>query len=173
MEFIDFEASEIDQENEDLVFSGDENKDNGKVTDNFVDDSEQVNESNLSFCRGFTNQTKDPRVAIYKESDDETYLNTRGLQLELYLIEERERVIFDEFSEYEKSVEKFKKLLSSFSDTNNENSFFDVVIYGLMFKLTEGKIVAKDTVESALEVEFTRIFAKSKINSNLTLQWAF
>ena len=173
MEFIDFEASEIDQENEDLVFSGDENKDNGKVTDNFVDDSEQVNESNLSFCRGFTNQTKDPRVAIYKESDDETYLNTRGLQLELYLIEERERVIFDEFSEYEKSVEKFKKLLSSFSDTNNENSFFDVVIYGLMFKLTEGKIVAKDTVESALEVEFTRIFAKSKINSNLTLQWVF
>ena len=173
MEFIDFEASEIDQENEDLVFSGDENKDNGKVTDNFVDDSEQVNESNLSFCRGFTNQAKDPRVAIYKESDDETYLNTRGLQLELYLIEERERVIFDEFSEYEKSVEKFKKLLSSFSDTNNENSFFDVVIYGLMFKLTEGKIVAKDTVESALEVEFTRIFAKSKINSNLTLQWVF
>ena len=173
MEFTDFEASEIDQENEDLVFSGDENKDNGKVTDNFVDDSEQVNESNLSFCRGFTNQTKDPRVAIYKESDDETYLNTRGLQLELYLIEERERVIFDEFSEYEKSVEKFKKLLSSFSDTNNENSFFDVVIYGLMFKLTEGKIVAKDTVESALEVEFTRIFAKSKINSNLTLQWVF
>ena len=173
MEFIDFEASEIDQENEDLVFSGDENKDNSKVTDNFVDDSEQVNESNLSFCRGFTNQTKDPRVAIYKESDDETYLNTRGLQLELYLIEERERVIFDEFSEYEKSVEKFKKLLSSFSDTNNENSFFDVVIYGLMFKLTERKIVAKDTVESALEVEFTRIFAKSKINSNLTLQWIF
>ena len=82
-------------------------------------------------------------------------------------------MIFDEFSEYEKSVEKFKKLLSSFSDTNNENSFFDVVIYGLMFKLTEEKIVAKDTVESALEVEFTRIFAKSKINSNLTLQWVF
>ena len=57
----------------------------------------------------------------------------------LYAIEDRERVIFDEFSGYEKSVEKFKKSLSSFSDTNNENSFFDAVIYNLMFKLTEGK----------------------------------
>ena len=124
MEFIDFEASEIDQQNEDLVFSDDENQDNGKVTDNFVDDSEQVNESNLSFCRRFANQTKDPRVAIYEESADETFLDTRDIQPELYVIEDRERVIFDESSAYEKSVEKFKKSLYSFSDTNNENSFF-------------------------------------------------
>ena len=61
----------------------------------------------------------------------------------LYAIEDRERVIFDEFSGYEKSVEMFKKSLSSFSDTNNENSFFDAVIYNLMFKLTEGKIEIK------------------------------
>ena len=114
MEFIDFEASEIDQQNEDLVFPDDENKDNGKVTDNFVDDSEQVNESNLSFCRRFANQTKDPRVAIYEESDNETILDTRDLQPVLYAIKDRERVIFDEYSGYEKSVEKFKKSISFF-----------------------------------------------------------
>ena len=34
MEFIDFETSEVEQQNEDLVFSDDENKDTGKVNDN-------------------------------------------------------------------------------------------------------------------------------------------
>ena len=162
MEFINFQGSEIDQQNVDLVVSDDENKDNGKVTDNFVDDGEQVNESNLRFYRRFANQTKDPRVAIYEESDDETFLDIRDLQPELYAIEDRERVIFDEFSGYEKSVEKFKKSLSSFSDTNSENSFFDAVIYGLMFKLTEGKIVSRDKVESILEAEFYKDFCEVK-----------
>ena len=55
MEFTDFEAIKIDQQNEDLVFSDDENKDNGKVTDNFVDDSEQAYESDLIFYRRFAN----------------------------------------------------------------------------------------------------------------------
>ena len=68
-----------------------------------------------------------------RKSDDETFLDTRDLQPELYAIEDRERTIFDEFCGYEKSVKKFKKSLSSFSDTNNENSFFDAVMYGLMF----------------------------------------
>ena len=70
MEFTDFEASKIDQQNEDLVFSDGETKDNGKVTDNFVDDSEQAYESDLIFYRRFTNQTKDLRLPIYEESDD-------------------------------------------------------------------------------------------------------
>lgn len=34
MEFIDFETSEVEQQNEDPVFSDDENKDTGKVNDN-------------------------------------------------------------------------------------------------------------------------------------------
>ena len=97
-----------------------------------------------------------------RKSDDETFLDTRDLQPELYVIEERERVIFDEFSAYEKSVEKFKKSLSFFSDTNNENSFFDAVIYGLMFKLTEGKIVSRNKVKSVLEAEFYKDFCEVK-----------
>ena len=71
-------------------------------------------------------------------------------------------MIFDEFSGYETSVEKFKKSLSSFSDTNNENSFFDAVTYGLMFKLIEGKIISRDKVESVLEVEFYKDFCEIK-----------
>ena len=42
MEFIDFEAS-VDQQNDELIFSDDDNnndKDTGKVDDNFLDDSE-------------------------------------------------------------------------------------------------------------------------------------
>lgn len=136
MEFTDFEASKIDQQNEDLVFSDDENKENGKVTDNFVDDSEQAYESDLIFYRRFANQTKDLRIPIYKESDDQTFLDTRDLQPEVYAIEAREKVNFDEFSGYEKSVEQFKKSLSIFGDTNKENSFFDAIICGLLFKLT-------------------------------------
>ena len=64
MEFTDSEASQTDQQNKDLVFSDDENKDNGKVDNNFVDDSEQAHESDLSFYRRLDNHTKDPRVAI-------------------------------------------------------------------------------------------------------------
>ena len=136
MEFTDFEAIKIDQQNEDLVFSDDENKDNGKVTDNFVDDSEQAYESDHIFYRRFANQAKDLRLPIYEESDDQTFLDTRDLQPELYATEDREKVNFDEFSGYEKSFEQFKKLLSFFGDTNKENSFFDSIIDGLLFKLT-------------------------------------
>ena len=110
--------------NKTKVFSDDKNKDNGKERDNFVDDSEQVDESDLSFYRRFANQAKDPRVAIYEESDNETFLDTRDLQPELYAIEVRESVIFDEFSGYENSIEKFKISLSSFTNTSSEDSFF-------------------------------------------------
>ena len=40
--------------------------------------------------------------------------------------------------------------------------FFDAVIYGFMFKLTEGKIVSSDKIESALEVEFDKDFCEVK-----------
>ena len=58
MEFTDFETSETDQQNEDLIFSDDENKDNGKVDHNFIDDREQANEPDFSFYRRFASQTK-------------------------------------------------------------------------------------------------------------------
>ena len=58
MEFTDFETSETDQQNEDLIFSDDENKGNGKVDHNFIDDREQANEPDFNFYRRFASQTK-------------------------------------------------------------------------------------------------------------------
>ena len=161
MEFIDFEATEeFNQQNKDLIFSDDENND-GKVAGNFMDDAKEFDNSEPSFYRKFDNQVKDPRVDIYEESDDEDFSDTRDMQPELYAIEDREKVIFDEFSGYEKSVEKFKKSLASFSDSDRENSFFDAVIYGLMSNLTE-KNITKDKVESVLGEEFYKVFCESK-----------
>ena len=59
-------------------------------------------------------------------------------------------------------LKSLKNQSPSFSDTINENSFFDAVIYNLMFKLTEGKIVSRDKVESVLEVEFYKDFCQIK-----------
>ena len=87
MEFIDFEATEESrQQNEDLIFSYDENND-GKNTDNFIDDSEEITDNEPNFYRQFANQTKNPREAIFDESDDKDFLDTRDFQPELYAIE--------------------------------------------------------------------------------------
>ena len=157
---------ETDQQNEHLIFSDDENKGSGKVDDNFIDDSE-LKESEPSFYRNFVDQTKDPRIAIYEEGDDETFVDTRDLQTELCAVKNRDNVIFDEFSSYGKCVHKFKKSLSSFDDSKTENSFFDAVIYGLLFKLTERKIFIKDKVESVLGREFYKDFCDVKYRLKL------
>ena len=114
MDFIDFKAMDTDQQNEQLNFSGDENNDSGKadgnfveeVDGNFIDNTEQ--ESNPSFYRKLINQTKDPHVPVYEESDDEDFLDKRDTQPKLYGFENRDDVIFDEFSGYEKLVTNLK-----------------------------------------------------------------
>ena len=82
MEFINFEASE-ELKNEDLIFSDDENNNGKKKTDNFLDDSTEVNNNEQSFCRQFANQIQNPKVAIYDGSDDEEFLDVRDLQPKL------------------------------------------------------------------------------------------
>ena len=60
MEFINFEAS-VDQQNDELIFLDDDNnndKDTGKVDDNFLDDSEQRNEADLSFTGDLPTEQK-------------------------------------------------------------------------------------------------------------------
>ena len=111
MNFTNFEAMHTDQQSKDLIFSDDENKDSGKVKNNFLDDREQK-QSELSFYIKFFNQTKDPKIAIYEEIDDETFVDTRDLQPEMYAAENRDDVIFDEFTGYEMYVTKFRKSLS-------------------------------------------------------------
>lgn len=71
-------------------------------------------------------------------------------------------VIFDEFSGYEKCVEKFKKSLTSFDENDKENSFFDAITYGMKFKLKEEKNITKNEVESVLGGEFYKNFCESR-----------
>ena len=88
--------------------------------------------------------TRNPEDALLDSSDDERLLDERDLQPELYNIEDRNKETFDEFDGYDKSVEKFKKSLSFFKESDKENSFFDVVMYGPMFKWTEDKNISRD-----------------------------
>ena len=143
MDFIEFEAKDTDQQNEEL---NDENNNNSGETDgnyieevdrNFIDDTEQ--ESDPNFYRRLISQTKDPYVAVYGERDDEDFVDKTYTQPELYAAENRDDVIFDEFSGYEKLVAKFKESLSSFEDSKTENSFFDAIIHELLHKLTNGR----------------------------------
>ena len=175
MDFIDFEAME-DGCNEDLIFSDDENKDSGKVDDTFIDDSKQKeNEpdfyrsidqkrdlNELSSYKKFVNQTRDPGEAIYDDKDDETFVDKRDLQPEPYANKSRESIIFDDFLGHRKFVQKFKKSLSSFEDSKTENSFFDAVIYGLLFKLSGGKSLTRYKVESVLGKEYYNDFCEIK-----------
>ena len=53
---------------------------------------------------------------------------------------------------FKSSVKKFKKTLKNFDD--RDNSFFDVIIYGVMFHKSEGKILEKDKIAEILRPDF-------------------
>ena len=86
----------------------------------------------------------------------------RDLQPELYANKSRESIIFDDFLGHRKFVQKFKKSLSSFEDSKTENSFFDAVIYGLLFKRSGGKSLTRYKVESVLGKEYYNDFCEIK-----------
>lgn len=52
-------------------------------------------------------------------------------QPELFALQNRDEIEFDNFSGFEKSAKKFKETLTNFKDSGN--SFFDTIIYGLMY----------------------------------------
>ena len=58
-------------------------------------------------------------------------------QPELYAPKNREGVEFDNFIGYWKNAKIFKETLRNFD--GSDNPFFNSIIYGLMFYLTEGK----------------------------------
>lgn len=101
MYFIDFEATkEIKQLDEKLNFSGDENN-NDEVADMFINDNKEII-NKLSFYRQYANQRRNPEETILDGSDDESFLDVRDFQPELYNIEDRDKVTFDEFCGYDK-----------------------------------------------------------------------
>ena len=61
-------------------------------------------------------------------------------------------VTLDKFKGFESSISKFRKTLKNFSDS--DNSFFDAIIYGIMFYKSEGKILEKGKIAEVLGVDF-------------------
>ena len=128
MEFIQFEASEEkQQENQSLNFSDEYGDDQVIDEVDFIDEKEY--EERVSFCRNvynideynkFPNQTIELRSAVYE--DDKMFFRKDDTQSKLYAPENREM------------VETFQNF-----DGEGGNSFFDSVIYGLMSRKIEGK----------------------------------
>ena len=160
MDFIQFEAIHESQQNETINFSDDEKADQDE---NFIDDSEQPMEDvsfyrkfdpeNIDHHNKFPNQTGDPRVAVHE--DDEMFFGTEDQQPELYAPENSENVEFNKFVGFEKSVKKLKETLQNFDNT--DNPFFDSIVFGLMFKITKGKVLEKK-IKQTMSLE--RIFMK-------------
>ena len=128
--------------------------------DNFIDDNDQQ-EKDVSFYRQldpenfedypkFPNSTKNPKVAVYE--DEEPSFGEENTQPKLHDPDDRNFVDLDEFDGFEKSVKKFKGTLKNFKDS--ENSFFDALIYSLMFCESEGEIIDKNKIEEVLGDDF-------------------
>ena len=72
----------------------------------------------------------------------------------MFSIEERNNVEFDEFEGSGKCLEQLKKSLLSFQG-DLKDSFFDAVLYGLLFKLSENsRIISRNDIEKILGIRF-------------------
>ena len=146
MDFIQFEAIDESQQNEPLNFSDDEKTHD---EDDFIDGSEQPIEDvsfyrkldldNITHFNKILNQTRDPMVSLYE--DDEMFFGTEDTQPELYDPEDRESVKFNKFEGFEKYVQKFMDTRRNFE--NSGNPFFDLIVYGVMYRMIEGKVDLK------------------------------
>ena len=135
-----------------MVFSDEEGEINN--VGDFIDNTHQQKEGGSFYRRlepeKFPNQTRSPEEAVYEDND--SFFGTEGTQPELYNPTDREFITFDKFKEFENSVKKFKKTLKYFNDS--DNSFFDAIIYGIMFCKSEGKVLEKSKAKGVLGVGF-------------------
>ena len=152
MDYINFETKDFNEQSE-LNFSNDENDDDRSFINYSAEETQPP-----SFYR-FFNQARDPAKAVIDH--DRSHLDTRDLQPEMFLIDDRDDVEFDEFGETRKCSELFKKSLLSFDD-DIKDSFFNSVLYEILFKLTENNRVSKKNIESPLGKEFFDEISKSK-----------
>ena len=170
MDFIQFEAIDGSQQNETIDFSDDEKTDQDE---NFIDDSEQpmedvsfyrkLDSENIDHYNKFPNPTRDPSIAAYE--DDEMFYGTEDTQPELFVPENRECVEFDKFEGFEKSVKKFKDTLQNLKNTGNP--FFDSIVYGVMFRISDGKVFEQNKVNDVLEKYFYEELLQIKDNIQL------
>ena len=130
MEFIESEAvvddyklSFSDSENEEMI---DDNN------DDFIDNRPQFEDESFYRQIGnqFANQNKNLKEAIFEQN----YLlyETDAMQPALYNPVSRDLVTFDNFEGSDKSLQRFKKTLKNFGDSENQ-LFIDSVIYGIVF----------------------------------------
>ena len=148
MDFIQFEAIDKSQQNE-ISFSNNDDDEKTEQDEGFIDDTEPLMKV-VSFYRTFgpeninqynklPNQTRNPKDAAYEDS--EMFFGTEDTQPELFAPGNREYVEFDKFEGFEKSVKKFKDTLQNLK--NSDNPFFDSILYGVMFKISEEKFFRK------------------------------
>ena len=183
MDFIDLEAAKESLDNQPLIFSEDEEMTNDEM-DNFIDNGNQQREGvsfyrqlespnqtrdpqNLNDYPKFLNHTRDLRVAIYE--DDEPFYRKYDTQPEPCVPKNRKSIEFDNFVGYEKNVKKFKETIKNFD--GSDNSFFDSIIYSLMFYLTEGKNIdqnkAKEIIGNEFYIELLEIKDDIKLDKTL------
>ena len=69
-----------------------------------MDGSSEVGDQEPNFFRKFSNQTRDPAEAVFDE--DESHLDTRDLQPEMFSIEERSLMSLKEAVNVQNSLKK-------------------------------------------------------------------
>ena len=107
MEFVGFEAEVVDDTNKlELDYEEDTDK-------SFLDDGQQKQSTSLNFYRKFQNQSQKISDALNDRSDDNCKLDIRG---------------------HEKATKNFFKSLCLF-EHDLKDSFYNAILYGLVFKL--------------------------------------
>ena len=122
--------------------------------DSLIDNAPQPDENDVSFYREinnrFLNQTKNLQNAIFEQ--DDLLCEIGDSQPELFDPVSRNLVVFDRFEGSEEQVDRFKKTLKNFGD--NENQFFESVIYGVMFHKSNGEILDQARIIEVLGEDF-------------------
>ena len=153
MDYVGFEAKAENGSDEELVFLE-------KLNDNnFIDDSIQKEAEDAPSFYRFVNQTRDVSEAL--NDDNITKLDIRDLQPEMFYHVKGEFVEFDKFDGYKKCSNKFKEILCLFQ-SDLHDSFFNAILYGLLFKFSEDNKIDGERVEQILGKEFFENFKKTR-----------
>ena len=127
-EFINFAAVDSDKKSRKNF----EEKNTFSENDNFIDDkSIEKDTTQPSFYR-FVNHTRDPQEAL--NCNDQSHVDHRDLQPEMYIYEPRQHVEFYDFEDSAKLSEKFKKTLRTFENVGEGDSIFGAILFGLLTK---------------------------------------
>ena len=74
----------------------------------------------------------------------------------------QEQVEFDDFDDNQECAYSFKKSLCSFEESNLQDSFFEAILYSLLFKLSPDNKVCKDNAKKAFGEKFLKNLVKKR-----------